>query len=27
MKDLKKSVLELYNTGLKSKEISEKLDV
>jgi len=26
MKDLKKNVLELHNTGLKSKEISEKLD-
>ena len=27
MKDLKKNVLELYNTGLKQKEISERLDV
>ncbi len=27
MKDLKKTVLELYDTGLKSKTISEKLDV
>ena len=27
MKDLKKKVLELYKNGLKSKEISEKLNV
>lgn len=27
MKDLKKNVLELYNTGLKPKEISEKINV